>query len=201
MFVSMTTKAGERLKAVLKGQPFHLMYEESKKSGVPNLNPLLREKLRGQALAYPTISGATCDVVFSLGGVLGVGSERLWVEAKLVQTHNGGNRDDWRFEDRNGNFEKHLGLKDFSHHSAVRDVRDRLPTLDGHSSADRIGFLMVAYHSRRYPIAPHIPEFERIGGISGWEQDLLIDQADPRKRAKAERGRITVYYWERRTNP
>jgi hypothetical protein len=170
------------------------MYEESKRAGdVKNLNPLLRDELRCTAAAYPTLSGVTCDVVFRIE------RQRIWMETKLVQTHYGGNQEKWRFEDRNPMFPKHLGLIETRHHSAVRDVRDRLSTLDGHRDADRVAFLMVAYHSPRYPIDEHIASFERIGHLAGWAREVLIDQPDPRPRAQVERARISVYYWERAT--
>jgi hypothetical protein len=180
------TTAGTRLKAILDGQPFDLMNEESKKAPVDNLNRLLRDKLHGFGKAYPTLARATCDVVFCLDDL------RIWMETKLVHTHNGGNQEEWRFEDRNGNFSKYLRL-------AVRDVRDRLPTLDGHPETDRIAFLMVAYFSPRYPLDRHILTFEQKGGLRCWTREILIDQPDPRPRAQVERARISVLYWERAT--
>ncbi len=190
--IAMNTKAGPILKRVLNRQPFERMYEESKKAGVPNLNPLLRSKLAGEAKAYPALPGATCDVVFRTGGFLGIGGEVVWMEVKLMQTHNGGNRDDWLFEDPNGNFGKYLG-------EAARDVRYRLPTLDGLTVADRIGFLMVTYHSPRHAIDEGIAHFEQMEELHDWKKDVLIDQNDPRPRAKKEKTRISVYYWERQT--
>jgi hypothetical protein len=190
--IAMNTKAGPELKRVLNRQPFDRMYEEDKKAGVLNLNPLLRSKLNGVKKAYPALPGATCDVVFRVGGFLGIGGDVVWMEVKLMQTHNGGNRDDWLFEERNRSFAKYLG-------EAARDVRDRLPTLDGLSVADRIGFPMVTYHSPRHPIDEQIDRFEQNGGLHDWAKDVLIDQKDTRPRAKIEKARISVYYWERRT--
>lgn len=181
------TKAGEQLEGVLKGLPFHIMYEESKQSGVLNLNSTLRAKLCGKAKPYPSLVGATCDVVFSIDG------ESIWMEVKLMQTHNGGNKNSWRFEDRNISFSKYL------FQSAVQDVQHRLPTLDGHDGADRIGFLMVTYDSPRHPIAGPISEFERVTDLLTWAKDVLVEQQDPRDRAKAENARISVVYWERPT--
>jgi hypothetical protein len=187
----MNTHAGPRIAEALKGQSLHLMYEESKKSTVTNLNPLLRLKLNGTKRRYPAKRGATCDVVFPLDGL------RTWKECKLVVTHNGGSKPEWRYEDRNPNFEKHLGLREAEHDSALRDVLERLPSLDGSDHADLIGFLMVAFDSPRLPMDEAIQEFVRRGGLLSWEHDVILSQADPRDKAKPENARIRVHYWER----
>jgi hypothetical protein len=186
-----TTKAGAHLRSILQGQKFHLMYEESKRAGVMNLNPLLRDRLHGCSRQYPLLPREKCDVVFSFDG------DRIWMEVKLVQTHNGGNRANWQFHDRCCTFEKHLGLTESTHPSAVRDVRDRLPRLGVSGDADLLAFLMVAYDSPRFPIDAHLEAFVRIGDLATWNYDLLIEQDDPRPRAQLERCRISVHYWER----
>ncbi len=189
----MNSHSGPRLAGILAGRPFHLMYEEDKRGVAPviNLNPLLRGELAGRKAAYPAIPRGTCDVVFDLDGA------RTWMECKLVQTHNGGNKPHWRFEDRNPSYEKHLGLRPAEHDSAVRDVRDRLPTLDRSGVADRIAFLMVAYDSPRFAIDDGILRFIEIGGLVGWRHDLLLAYADPREAAAPEDARIRVFLWER----
>jgi hypothetical protein len=189
----MNTHTGRRLKAILVGQPLHLMYEEDKKSPytATNLDPLLRLHLNGTKRAYPAKPRATCDVVFTLD------YERIWMECKLVVTHNGGSRHEWRFEDPNINFEKHLGLRESKHHSAIRDIRDRLPTLDGTAHADRIGFLLVTFDSPRLPIDEAIQKFVQRGGLSSWIHDVILSQDDPRDKAKPESARIQILYWER----
>ncbi len=187
------TPLGKSIISVLSGQPFHLMYEErNKNSTVEDLNPLLLRQLNGDKRAYPTLPGTQCDLVFLHQ------NEMTWMETKLLQTHNGGNRDDWRFEGRNGNFKKHLGIKEAEHASAVRDVRDRLPTLDQNRSAHRIAFLAVVYDSPRHRFDQFLPAFTVEGNLFSWTQSILIEQPDPRPRAQAEAARISVYLWERR---
>ena len=51
---------------------------------------------------------------------------------------------------------------------AIRDVRDRLPTLDGNSNPARIAFLMVAYDSPRLPIDGAIQRFVQLGRLASW---------------------------------
>jgi hypothetical protein len=50
-------------------------------------------------------------------------------------------------------------------------------------------------------MAEGIAHFEEIGELHDWTKDVLIDQRDPRPRAKKEEARISVYYWERQTRP
>lgn len=192
---SGSTPLALRLREILAEEPFHVMYEESKQSGRLNLNPLLRETLGGMSRGYPAIPRATCDVVFDHEG------ETVWMEVKLVQIHNGGDKPEWRFEQRNPSFEKHLGIRPANHHSALRDVRDRLPTLDGDPSAQRIAFLMVAYDSPRYPMDDAIAQFERLGDLGDWTPSVIYDAPDPRKRAQVEDVRIRIVLWERPTRP
>lgn len=196
---TFTTRAGARLAEILASQPLHLMYEESKRGhdGL-NLNPALRAELGGQALRYPTNPNWTCDVVFTLG------NDRIWLESKLAQSHNGGNEPRWQsqFGQRNPNFEKHLGLGPDPRHSALNDVRDRLPTL-AVGDATHIGFLMVLYDKARFrgDTVATIDKFVRMGNLGAWARDTLLDAHDPRPMAMREGATIQVFYWEREVGP
>jgi hypothetical protein len=189
----MQAKACEKLKAILASLPLHQVYEESKKSGVTNLNPALRDALQGRSESYPGIRRAKCDVVFT------VDNECIWLEVKLVQTHYGGSREEWRYEDSNPMVDKHLGLFESRHHSAVRDVRDRLPTLDDVQGVDRIAFLMVAYYSPRWPLQERLERFEQLGRLENWAKQILLEMVDPTPKAMTEQAMICAIYWERMT--
>jgi len=174
------------------------MYEESKKAGVQNLNPLLRQKLNGTERRYPEVpehGDPKCDVVFQIK------NRAIWLESKLIQPHNGGNEDRFIFSERNRNFQKYMGFEGRQPHphAAIYEVLDRLPSLDDCPDADYVGFLMVIYDSPRYCVDNYLVEFERQGNLSDWESEVLLNYLDPRPRARLENARILVRYWERPT--
>lgn len=194
------THAGPTLRDTLLQQPLHEMYEESKgASERETLNQCLRRILGGRCAKYPALAGATCDVVFSCRG------ERVWLEAKLVHSHYGGSdpRLHAGFARRNPFFEKHLGVKDEKgHHSALRDLTVRLPTLDAGGHADRLGLLVVLFDTARFAerTRAEIERFEALGRVreDGWARDVLQAGPDPREVARGEAATISVIYWERR---
>jgi hypothetical protein len=87
-----------------------------------------------------------------------------------------------------------------THESALKDVRDKLPSLIGQPTIKRIGFLLVCFHSPARPLCEQdIHELEADGGLRDghWSRSEFPDWPNPRN----EGCLIRTYFWERSAIP
>lgn len=136
---------------------------------------------------YPSgAASGTCDLVLSDTG------DQVWVEVKFASTYKSDS------QPNQAGIPIRRQLTGPVTGSALKEIKDRLPSLVGRPGVDRIGFLLVVFHSEDLPLRKaDIDQLElksglREGNWDGWVED---DWTNPRN----ERCRIRAYYWERRS--
>jgi hypothetical protein len=160
------------------------MWEDRKR---PNCVSALHSLLRATKQPYPkgTYVGrrgrrGSCDVVFNGN----------WIEVKFAWTY----KDIPPFEQRNISYKKHF-LTDIDE-SALKDVRDKLPSLIGQPGITRIGLLLVCLDSPQCPLPEgDIEALEIRGNLrdGNWARSDLGGWQNPWN----DGCQIRAYFWER----
>lgn len=146
----------------------------------------LAKAVGGEAhVPYPAgAASGTCDLVLSDRG------ESVWVEVKFASTY----KSDSRPSQAGIPIRRQLSGQVTG--AALKDVKDRIPSLYDKRGVDHVGFLLVVFHSDDLPLRKaDIEQLELKAGLRErpWLSWIEDDWTNPRN----ETCRIRAYYWQR----